>query len=93
MVVIPEAMTSIVVPRFSNSADSTAGKWILGGFFRTVVVLRWVSMLIGDWTLEVEQAMFSGSRLAQLKGPVIPVYPKLEIGTLPCASRGLRNVL
>lgn len=36
-----------------------------------------IPMLIGDWLVPVLQASFSGSRAAQLKGPIRPVYPKV----------------
>jgi hypothetical protein len=49
---------------------------------------------MGDWNCPVEQmALTTGSSATQLRGPLVPVYPNVEIGTVPFSALRLRNVL
>jgi hypothetical protein len=86
--VVPFTMTSMVVPRFSNSTGcSGISRTGFSVAIATVESMKHISKtedhsceqdlyvptLMGDWFLPVLQASFSGARDAQFKGPIRPV--------------------
>lgn len=66
MAFVPAITTSTVLPRFSNAALSNAGIFSFRAPAAMSVVVV-VVMSMGDWMVEVEQAVLLGERDAQFR--------------------------